>query len=130
MTLILLVEDIPDTVELVRRAPHRARLRARFTPPMPKPACNWRWNTARRSFSLDLGLPDYDGQTLAGWLRAEPSLHDTPILALHGLAAGDRPPHGRKLWMQRLHSQAHCARQRVHRANRTISPPKPAGWRC
>ena len=30
---------------------------------------------------LDLGLPDYDGQTLAGWLRAEPSLNSTRIIA-------------------------------------------------
>lgn len=31
---------------------------------------------------LDLGLPDADGQTLAGWLRNVPELAQTPIIAL------------------------------------------------
>jgi DNA-binding response OmpR family regulator len=31
---------------------------------------------------LDLGLPDYDGQTLAGWMRAESVLDATPIVAV------------------------------------------------
>lgn len=30
---------------------------------------------------LDLGLPDYDGQTLAGWLRADPRTANIPIVA-------------------------------------------------
>lgn len=30
---------------------------------------------------LDLGLPDADGQTLAGWLRRIPELAKTPIVA-------------------------------------------------
>jgi two-component system cell cycle response regulator DivK len=30
---------------------------------------------------LDLGLPDYDGQTLAGWLHAEPATTNIPIVA-------------------------------------------------
>ena len=30
---------------------------------------------------LDLGLPDYDGQTLAGWLHAEPQTANIPIVA-------------------------------------------------
>ncbi|MFZ5819277.1 MAG: response regulator [Chloroflexota bacterium] len=31
---------------------------------------------------LDLGLPDVDGQTLSIWLRGEPVLEKTPIIAL------------------------------------------------
>jgi DNA-binding response OmpR family regulator len=31
---------------------------------------------------LDLGLPDYDGQTLAGWMRAESVLDAIPIVAV------------------------------------------------
>lgn len=31
---------------------------------------------------LDLGLPDYDGQTLAGWLRYRPETAQIPIVAL------------------------------------------------
>lgn len=80
MTLILLVEDIPDTVELVRRAltshgydlVHASDAETGLQLALEhRPAL----------ILLDLGLPDYDGQTLAGWLRAEPSLSNTPILA-------------------------------------------------
>jgi len=30
---------------------------------------------------LDLGLPDYDGQTLAGWLHEDPELKSTSVVA-------------------------------------------------
>ncbi|MCE9644714.1 MAG: response regulator [Chloroflexi bacterium] len=80
MTKILLIEDIPDNVALVRKAlapreyevVHAAdaesglRLALAHLPDL---------------ILLDLGLPDYDGQTLAGWLRAERVLDSTPIIA-------------------------------------------------
>ena len=31
---------------------------------------------------LDLGLPDVDGQTLSVWLRGEPALRKTPLVAM------------------------------------------------
>ncbi|HLF26631.1 MAG TPA: response regulator [Anaerolineae bacterium] len=31
---------------------------------------------------MDLGLPDFDGQTLVGWLRRTPPLSQTPIVAV------------------------------------------------
>jgi CheY-like chemotaxis protein len=81
MTKILLIEDIPDNAELVRRALsssgyeiiHAAdaetglRLALAEIPDL---------------ILLDLGLPDYDGQTLAGWLRDESVLDATQIVAL------------------------------------------------
>jgi DNA-binding response OmpR family regulator len=81
MTKILLIEDIPDNAELVRRSLsatgyeiiHAAdaetglQLALAHCPDL---------------ILLDLGLPDYDGQTLAGWLRAEVTLDTTPIVAL------------------------------------------------
>lgn len=80
MTKILLIEDIPDNVALVQKAlaprgyevVHAAdaesglRLALAQLPDL---------------ILLDLGLPDYDGQTLAGWLRAERILDSTPIIA-------------------------------------------------
>ena len=52
------------------------------THPMPKQV----WQLALAHIPdlilLDLGLPDYDGQTLAGWLRAKSVLDATPIVAV------------------------------------------------
>jgi len=81
MTKILLVEDIPDNAELVRKALSKSgyeiihaldaetglQLALTYIPDL---------------ILLDLGLPDYDGQTLAGWLRAESALDATPIVAV------------------------------------------------
>jgi two-component system, cell cycle response regulator DivK len=80
MKKILLIEDIPDTVQLVHRV---------LTPPTyevihaPDAETGLRLALERRPdlILLDLGLPDYDGQTLAGWLRAEAVLDETPIIA-------------------------------------------------
>jgi len=77
---ILLIEDMPDNVELVRRAlssrgheiVHAADAEAGLTMALEQ---------LPDLILLDLGLPDYDGQTLAGWLRAEPVLNATPIIA-------------------------------------------------
>lgn len=81
MTKILVIEDIPDNAELVRRALsatgydiiHAADAESGLQAALiHQPDL----------ILLDLGLPDYDGQTLAGWLREETSLKSTPIVAL------------------------------------------------
>ncbi len=80
MTKILLIEDIPDNVELVRKA-----LSPRGYEIVHAPDAETGLKLALTHIPdlilLDLGLPDYDGQTLAGWLRAESVLDATPIIA-------------------------------------------------
>ncbi len=80
MTKILLIEDIPDNVELVRKA-----LSTRGYEIVHAPDAETGLKLALTHIPdlilLDLGLPDYDGQTLAGWLRAESVLDATPIIA-------------------------------------------------
>ncbi|PWH12028.1 MAG: response regulator [Anaerolineae bacterium] len=80
MKKILLVEDIPDTVELVRRA-LEANNYAMIHAPDAETGLQKALEHHPALILLDLGLPDYDGQTLAGWLRAEPSLQHIPIIA-------------------------------------------------
>jgi CheY-like chemotaxis protein len=81
MTKILLIEDLPDNVELVRKALSRTGYEILH-------AADAETGLAMAMVHrpdlilLDLGLPDYDGQTLAGWLRDEPVLNDTPIVVL------------------------------------------------
>jgi DNA-binding response OmpR family regulator len=81
MPKILLIEDIPDNVELVHRALSQTGYEVSYA------------NDAETGLAmavkltpdlilLDLGLPDYDGQTLAGWLRAEETLNKTKIVAM------------------------------------------------
>src|SRR5574339_427076 len=80
MTKILIIEDIPDNAELVRRimsARGYEVLHALDAESGLEMAIAARPNL----ILLDLGLPDHDGLTLAGWLRAEPSLSGVPIVA-------------------------------------------------
>ena len=81
MTKILLIEDILDNAALVRRA-----LSGRDYEIIHAPDAETGLRLALEHIPdlilLDLGLPDYDGQTLAGWLRAEPVLDATPIVAV------------------------------------------------
>lgn len=80
MTKILIVEDEPDIAELVRRvlSSHGYEV---FHAPTAELGLALALAELPDLILLDLGLPDYDGQTLAGWLRAEPSLETTPIVA-------------------------------------------------
>ncbi len=80
MTKILIVEDIPDNAELVRRI-LLARGYEVFHAPDAETGLEMAISTQPNLILLDLGLPDHDGLTLAGWLRAEPSLSEAPIIA-------------------------------------------------
>ena len=81
MTKILLIEDILDNAELVRRALSKSGYEIIHALDAES---GLQMALAQHPdlILLDLGLPDYDGQTLAGWLRAESVLDSTPIVAL------------------------------------------------
>ena len=81
MPNILLIEDIPDNASLVKRVLGSQGY-----------VINWA-QTAEEGLGqaeqnppelilLDLGLPDIDGQTLVGYLRALPGLETVPIIAV------------------------------------------------
>lgn len=80
MLKILLVEDMPDTVELVRKALSAHGYQVVHAPDA-ETGFQMALDERPNLILLDLGLPDYDGQTLAGWLRAEPTLTAIPIIA-------------------------------------------------
>lgn len=80
MSKILLVEDIPDNAELVRKALSGYGYEFIHAPDA-ETGLSLALEYIPDLILLDLGLPDYDGQTLAGWLRAEPDLHSTVIVA-------------------------------------------------
>jgi len=79
--LVLVIEDMPDNAELARKV-----LTARGYEVILAYDAESGLKTAKEQHPdiilLDLGLPDYDGQTLAGWLRDEPLLTHTPIVAV------------------------------------------------
>lgn len=81
MKKILLIEDLPDNAELVSRALSQSNYEllhaadAETGLEMAKIAIP-------DLILLDLGLPDYDGQTLAGLLREEKDLKKTKIVAI------------------------------------------------
>jgi len=80
MTKILLIEDMFDTAELVRRI-LTANGYEVIHAPDAETGLKMALDQLPDLILLDLGLPDYDGQTLAGWLRNEPALDGTPIVA-------------------------------------------------
>jgi len=80
MTKILLVEDILDNAALVRKA-LSGRNYEIIHALDAETGLSLALEHVPDLILLDLGLPDYDGQTLAGWLRAEPVLDSTPIVA-------------------------------------------------
>jgi two-component system cell cycle response regulator DivK len=81
MAKILLIEDIPDNVELVRKALSRTGYEISHAADA-ETGLAMALAQVPDLILLDLGLPDYDGQTLAGWLRDEVILDNTPIVAL------------------------------------------------
>ena len=80
MTKILIVEDVPDNVELARKilisrgyeVVHAANAETGYQLAM---------ETRPDLILLDLGLPDYDGLTLAGQLREVSAFENLPIIA-------------------------------------------------
>ena len=81
MTKILLIEDIPDNAELVRRALSASGYEIIHAADA-ETGLQMALAEIPDLILLDLGLPDYDGQTLAGWLRDESVLDATLIVAL------------------------------------------------
>jgi two-component system cell cycle response regulator DivK len=80
MKKILLIEDMSDTVELVRRilTAHDFMF---FHAPNAERGLQSALDNIPDLILLDLGLPDYDGQTLIGWLREEERLKSLPVIA-------------------------------------------------
>lgn len=80
MTKILIVEDVPDNLELARKI-----LASRGYEVIEAGTAEGGYQLAFQHHPdlilLDLGLPDHDGLTLAGWLRADPSFRALPIIA-------------------------------------------------
>jgi len=81
MTKILVIEDIPDNVELVRKALSKTGYEI-YHAADAETGLAMALKQVPDLILLDLGLPDYDGQTLAGWLRDEAILDQTPIVVL------------------------------------------------
>lgn len=80
MAKILLVEDIPDNAELVHRI-LSARGYEVIHAVDAESGLQMALDEHPDLILLDLGLPDFDGLTLAGWIRAEPSLAQVLIVA-------------------------------------------------
>lgn len=80
MTKILIVEDIADNAELVRRI-MSARGYEVFHAADAETGLDMALADPPDLILLDLGLPDHDGLTLAGWFRAEESLREVPVIA-------------------------------------------------
>ncbi len=80
MAKILMIEDNPDNAELARRILFSAGYEVIHA---LEAETGLEIAVAEQPdlILLDLGLPDYDGQTLAGWLRAEPKTSAIPIVA-------------------------------------------------
>lgn len=80
MTKILIVEDVQDNAELTRKILLSAGYEVIQTDEAEK-GLNLAVSEQPNLILLDLGLPDYDGQTLAGWLKADPRTAAIPIVA-------------------------------------------------
>ncbi|HNR45961.1 MAG TPA: response regulator [Anaerolineaceae bacterium] len=80
MTKILLIEDIPDNAELTCKILVSAGYEVVHAPEAEL-GMEQAVSVKPDLILLDLGLPDYDGQTLAGWLSADPRTAAIPIVA-------------------------------------------------
>ena len=81
MAKILVVEDIPENAELTKRVLVSAGFEVMHAFDAAE-GFNLALTRDPDLIILDLGLPDYDGQTLAGWLLANPKTADIPIVVL------------------------------------------------
>ncbi len=81
MPNILLIEDIPDNASLVKRI-----LQSQGHHVIWAETAEAGLLAAEQEHPdlilLDLGLPDIDGQTIIGYLRDVPGMHETPIVAV------------------------------------------------
>ena len=80
MKKILLIEDVDDTVDLVRKI-LISRGYEFFHAPDAETGLRAALDCMPDLILLDLGLPDYDGQTLAGWIHDADVLAGTPLVA-------------------------------------------------
>jgi two-component system cell cycle response regulator DivK len=80
MTKILMIEDMPDNAELARKILLSAGYEVIHALDAES---GFELAQAEQPdlILLDLGLPDYDGQTLAGWLLADPQTAHIPTVA-------------------------------------------------
>lgn len=81
MKKILVVEDIPDNAELAHKILTAGGYKVIHAMDA-ETGFEMALSQAPDLILLDLGLPDYDGQTLAGWLRDKPETAKVPIVAL------------------------------------------------
>ena len=84
MTRILMVEDNPVNAELTRKILMSAGYEV-IHAPEAEIGFELALSEQPHLILLDLGLPDYDGQTLAGWLRAEPKTDAPGASFPHGI---------------------------------------------
>lgn len=80
MTRILIVEDVQDNAELTRKILLSAGYEVIHTAEAEQ-GLELAVSEQPDLILLDLGLPDYDGQTLAGWLKADARTASIPIVA-------------------------------------------------
>jgi CheY-like chemotaxis protein len=80
MKKILMIEDIPDNAEVARKMLESGGYEV-FHALDAETGLQMAQDIIPDLILLDLGLPDYDGQTLAGWLRADPKTAPIPIVA-------------------------------------------------
>jgi len=80
MTRILMIEDIPDNAELTRKILTSAGYDVLHAPDA-ETGLKMATDSKPDLILLDLGLPDYDGQTLAGWFKIDPRTARIPIVA-------------------------------------------------
>lgn len=80
MTRILVIEDVQDNIDLVQKILATAGYEV-LTAVDAETGLEAAITNRPDLILLDLGLPDYDGQTLAGWLKADPRTNAIPIVA-------------------------------------------------
>lgn len=80
MKKVLMIEDIFDNAELARKMLDSGGYEV-FHALDAETGLQMAQDILPDLILLDLGLPDYDGQTLVGWLRADPKTAHIPIVA-------------------------------------------------
>lgn len=77
---ILVIEDIQDNINLVQKILENGGYEV-TTAMDAESGFQSAESRLPDLILLDLGLPDYDGQTLAGWLKSDPRTAAIPIVA-------------------------------------------------